>query len=120
MLLLLSVLASGLAAEEKPPNWERMKACAAQAEKAADRFNEELERNHYSVKYERCFMLTIRTDPANDHVFWERLRDAFEGTELAQIVMDFRKKDLDKACSIGYSITPCEIVGDYIAAHLTH
>jgi hypothetical protein len=121
MLLLLSVLASGLAAEEKPPNWERMKACAAQAEKAAHRVGEELLRNHYSPKYERCFMFTAIRE--TEFMSVNRLLDAFEGTELAAEIWDFEKESKHLCAITGLGgerhPKPCSEVEAYIEEHLT-
>jgi hypothetical protein len=89
VLFILLMPVMGLAAEEKPAdkqNWERMQTCAAQAEKAG---GDNLQRNHYSAKYERCFMLLrfVGHDRDSGYVSWS-LVDAFEGTELAVIVIN--------------------------------
>jgi len=107
--------------DKKPPekqNWERMKACAAQAEKVG---GSNLQRNHYSRKYERCFaLLLFRGDHSSD---WE-LIDAFEGTVLAVRFLDSKPKEPREreACGIldsGVIVDDCKTVLNYIEEHLT-
>ena len=123
-ILLATLMATGLAAQQKKSadkdNWQRTKECAAQAEKAANRMDEELIRNHYSAKYERCFMLTLAKD--SDHVFRHTLSDAFEGTLLALTITDYRKETKPedrRACSISDLSNNCSEVEAYIEQHLT-
>ena len=73
-------------------NCQRMKECAAQAEKVAraDQANPSfkgqsivLKRSHYSPKYERCYMVEESSLFAPDGFVSWLLLDAFEGTHLA-------------------------------------
>jgi hypothetical protein len=114
--LILALSCAALAQQEKPKaNWERMKACAAQAEKAANRVGEKLIENHYSPKYQRCFMLTYSDLPAN------RLWDAFEMTELAVKIYDLTKEPSRFMCRLTMNAGPksCSEVEAYIEERLT-
>jgi len=111
------LLAAGLMAQEKPKNnWQRMKECAAQAEKYA---GSNLTRSHYSPKYERCFALVQYI--GKGYRDWE-LIDAFEGTSLAFI--NTNSANDEEACAIDDAIfgehdhTPCTVVRKYIDEHL--
>ena len=87
--------------EQSHVDWERMKACAAQAEKVMRRpdmrgFN--LERNHYSPKYGRCFMIVSSKEAGSYEI---RMDDAFEGTVLAiEELITPAGVERDRYCSI--------------------
>lgn len=62
LIIAILLMATGLAAQQKPAdkdNWQRSKECAARVEKLKkDRsIPEHVIRNHYSPKYERCYVL---------------------------------------------------------------
>lgn len=116
---------AAFAAEDSPPsgNLERMKACAAQAEKVMRRpdmqmFN--LLQNHYSPKYERCFMRTSHV--LSNRVSQIFLRDAFEGINLTSTTWYYTVHDSGKSrdCSIEGRTKPCAEVDSYIDEHMTH
>jgi hypothetical protein len=90
------------AVESAPPvhleNWQKMKECAAQAEKTRGKDNsdenmEEGRVNHYSPKYDRCFIRVVhvaRNAKVKAGGFFERttstlLLDAFEGSIGAMV-----------------------------------
>lgn len=87
--------------DEPKPDWERMKACAAQAEKVMRRplmRDEQLVGSHYSPKYGRCFMVTSNQKDG----FWTTtISDAFEGAQLAVDFLSMPKgMNPDYFCSI--------------------
>jgi hypothetical protein len=118
------ILTSGLLAAED--NYERSRECAVQAEKSANsRDGRVLERNHYSPKYQRCFMLTRNREyggPRDHYVeghevtVW-RLNDAFENHELAYKMLF--EHDNKTACAIGAKLTPCPEYEAYVQEHLS-
>jgi hypothetical protein len=85
--------------KSKPDNWQKMKDCAAQAEKAMEERNRRSVSfgghgsdgwsNHYSPKYNRCFlkaeyMLVAAKDAVKGGPsFYAYLIDAFEQVDLA-------------------------------------
>jgi hypothetical protein len=117
-----------LGAQEKAepkPDWERMKECAAQAEKIMarpDMRGQDLIQAHYSPKYGRCFLLTsYRKDGSID----QELIDAFELRVLADDLTMFRNGDRQQVCTIAVpgdddEIRPCEEVRAYIQEHMAH
>jgi hypothetical protein len=124
----------------KPPpdNWQKMKDCAAQAEKAiTDRDRRSVSfgghgsdgsTNHYSPKYNRCFVKVEYVVATKDNIkggpmFRTYLMDAFEQANLASSAggpsAQFlcRNEEDPKECERGAAIiwaSACEIDGDKI------
>ena len=72
----------------KPDTWEKMRECAAQAEKvrpgeAAE--NSGIYTNHYSPKYDRCYVRITWVIKKGEKVLGQRIRllDAFEHDTMA-------------------------------------
>jgi invasion protein IalB len=94
----------------KPDAWQRSKECAAQAEKVMavwDGNPAYSATNHYSPRYEKCFLK--RTFSVFDRDKGELVRstdliDAFEGAGLATLVAVGQ----DESCSIDYKKVDCE------------
>jgi hypothetical protein len=121
-----------------PDNWQKMKDCAAQAEKAmAERDRRSISfggrasdawSNHYSPKYNRCFLKAEYLVAAKDTVkggpgFYIYLMDAFEQVDLASsasgVSAEFlcRNEEDAKECERGAAIvwnSLCRIEGEQI------
>lgn len=122
----------------KPDNWQRSKECASQAEKVMDERFRRLGRapedwtNHYSPKYEKCFVALVdHTGPSEGGgLFFSRwLFDAFErSSNLAY----FRDKPIcvgacseqmeilikSAPCSIGGKTVDCGEAQSFISEHM--
>jgi hypothetical protein len=127
--LVILLLASGFAAAQEPAekqNWQRSKECSAQAAKAVAQGNGQLVQNHYSPKFRRCFAYVLFYEK-NNFMNWS-LFDAFEGSELATIILDLIKpksEDIDQQqCFISDGSsevgTACPLVREFINEHLTN
>jgi hypothetical protein len=103
---------------EPKADWERTKACAAQAEKTAQRRKVRLVENHYSPKYERCFLLA-EAEVSGGKVSIGMLIDAFEGADLASIVthldpQENKTGEVLQTCELRSGGRPCKEVRAYI------
>jgi hypothetical protein len=132
LLTILILCAAGLSAQTKPQpksqssvNWERMKDCAAQTERMMHRDvvmskYRQLLRNHYSPKYERCFVLTA-TDDGNLLILY----DALENVDIAQYGIGPAYSNDSNGCHVmlpgttnAIKVRPCPEVDLYIAERL--
>ena len=128
-LISAGLLLAGFLAAEPPPaqkqDWERMKACAAQAEKAIQAWRAEenglstvqLLANHYSAKDERCYMEAKVVDAGG---VMYALRDAFEKQNMADHVWFFKEQPLigRQLCQIGDDSKDCTVVDRYFDERL--
>jgi hypothetical protein len=138
-------------AQPKSDTWQRSKECAAQAEKAVEERNSrsvaygghgsDSWTNHYSPKYNRCFVkveyfadqtYAVKGGP----LFYTFLEDAFERTNVAesadgpsiQLVcgLEENPKECEKkaasayesVCEIEDQKTACATVKDFITEHM--
>ncbi len=138
-------------AQPKSDTWERSKECAAQAEKAVEERNSrsvaygghgsDSWTNHYSPKYNRCFVeveyfadqkYAVKGGP----LFYTFLEDAFEMTNVAESAggvnyqmlcrAEENPKECEKnaasayesACTIEDHKTDCATAKDFITEHM--
>ena len=112
-------------AHARPDNWQKSKECAAQAEKVMTEKPGSWE-NHYSPKYDRCFISKIQSAPGKgagkDYPeVVNQLVDAFERTTLAQWVSDYPHSEgplNGVSCHIDYQPVGCANVARFIAEHM--
>jgi hypothetical protein len=103
--------------------WERTRECAAQAERAAKRFGWNAGKsgweNHYSAKYERCF---VAVDSFADGVISHELYDAFEGHFLASCPFSTITEQIcvKEGADGTYPPVDCDICRQFIADRMTH
>jgi hypothetical protein len=121
-----------------PDNWQKMKDCAVQAEKAVAERNRRSTSfegngsdwwsNHYSPKYNRCFLkaefLVVGKDGVKGGpMFYASLIDAFEQVDLASSASGpsaqslCRNEEDPKGCERGAAIVwsgACKIEGEQI------
>lgn len=129
-LALATMALSGqtIAKKDSPPKtdtWQRSKECAAQAEKVMTDKPGSWE-NHYSPKYNRCFVSTSTRTPGEraGKDFPEtvvELIDAFERTALAQWVSAYPQSEgpLNAlSCHIGYEPAACAKAISFISEHM--
>jgi hypothetical protein len=119
-------------AQSKPDTWERSKACATQAEKVIKWLVGDDAKitwqNHYSPKYDRCFLKTWRMLDAKKVEDWTGnvsetdLYDAFERSRLANYVTAIPPSPrFESLCDIEdkeKSHEDCRAAADFIAEHL--
>jgi hypothetical protein len=104
-------------------NWERTRECAAQAEHAAKRAGWDAGKsgweNHYSVKYERCF---VAVDSFADGVVNHELYDAFEGHLLALCPFSTTKTTICITEDADGKNPPvdCDVCRQFIADRMSH
>jgi hypothetical protein len=115
VLIALTVVGS-LTAQEKPKdNWERTKACAAQAEKVARENEYALIQNHYSPKYEKCYMHV-------SYIVEWGYRAVIDAFEQKYLTLESMGKD-KRSCwvyELGAKQVPCPVLEDYVSDHLDH
>jgi hypothetical protein len=109
------------AAPAAPDTWERSKECAAQAEKLvaewdrdglAKGFPKTIWVNHYSPKYNKCFIETFNPPAGAPSGRKDSLFDAFERSEVASW-------DEGYDCFIDdEKIADCTKVRDFIREHM--
>jgi len=132
----------------KPDTWERSKECATQAEKVVAERNLSTAKygssiaqweNHYSVKYNRCYLRVFYLGDKRDHAPSSSiLLDAFERSELAASAVgisaavvqacsgDPNRVECEKNtraafegfCSIDGQQADCTKAQDFIAEHM--
>lgn len=119
----------------KTDTWARMKECSEQAGKAlseirggvaeeSDDYPQNWE-NHYSPKYNRCYLLIYRTlfktnsAGKREVSSWARLVDAFERSEIASEHYDNVLSDRQlEFCQIGDGIVACVKAKAFISEHM--
>src|SRR5579864_3869703 len=125
IILAVAALSSAQAPANKTnptqDTWERSRECAAQSEKVVSEYDREGQpkgfpktvwQNHYSPKYNRCF-LQIFSFPANNPAArMTTLQDAFERSTLA--VWDVANSH----CEIDADKVQCAKVFEFIADHM--
>jgi hypothetical protein len=103
-------------------NWQRMKECAAEAEKYRDKTSKNILvlvlQNHYSPKYEKCYVLIhlITTEPVSNS---EQLIDPFEGGGLTMKSIE-KPQNRCWIYELGNGEVPCKALEDYVTDHLYH
>jgi hypothetical protein len=104
--------------ETKSETWERSKECAAQSEKLVSEYDKDGQargfpktvwQNHYSPKYNRCF-LKIFSTPVSRRMM--TLQDPFERSTVA--VWDLENSH----CEIESEKADCGTVFDFITDHM--
>lgn len=116
------------ATPSKPDTWQKSKECANQAEKVVKDKEIILSgwQNHYSPKYDRCFVTETRLTPGEGagKDFPEvqyTLIDAFERSVLAQWVSEYPHSEgpLNAlSCHIDYRLAECAKAKLFIAEHM--
>jgi hypothetical protein len=101
-------------------DWQRMKDCAAQAEKIGPSEaepNKGSYSNHYNPKLGRCFVkITWLTRQGSEiSGLGVRLVDAFEHDTVALFQVTFPESESKSPCSIGTTQAGCASVKDFIA-----
>lgn len=112
--------------------WERSRQCAEQAEKVVKRIGEDMISsgpdfprisawtNHYSPRFERCFVrITFRNrqpDRKNDiPLYFDELHDAFENRVLATHTMNSKSDGTSMYCETKELTTSdCRMIEGYI------
>ena len=114
------LLATGLMAADKD-NWQRTKDCTAQAEKFARDQKGELIQDHYSPKYERCYVELAYFEPRDDARY--ELLDPFEHDSLAAMWLHPRPDEKKAPCRVSdgsTNSTNCIDYGNYVWEHLNN
>jgi hypothetical protein len=114
-----------------PNTWQKNKECAAQAEKVmADKpACSNTWQNHYSRKYNRCFIsdtTSVHGEGAGKDFpeYTNELIDAFERSVLAQWVSKTTKpvspdgKLTPLSCHIDFQVVDCDQAARFVAEHL--
>ena len=105
----------------KPDTWQKSKECAAQSEKLVGEWDRDglskgvpktVWTNHYSPKYNRCFLQTFDAPANKPSGRRTTLMDAFERSSLAEL--DFA----NQFCQIEFQDAPCGKVADFISEHM--
>jgi hypothetical protein len=130
-VLFLATLAFGQKAPEtdSKEDWQRMKDCAAQAEKIGPgeaEANKGTYTNHYSRKYGRCFLKISWTTEKDGGVLTRgyRLIDAFEHTNIAVYQASLPESESKTVCYIDspsglvIDIVACSVARDFIVEHM--
>jgi hypothetical protein len=108
------------AADTKPNTWQRSKECAAQTEKVM-RDKPGAWENHYSPKYDRCFISVIDGRTGSLHkLARKRLMDAFERIILATMILGGGSSvdDPDWTCQIDSELVDCLKADRFISDHM--
>lgn len=122
---------------EKVNNWGRTKQCAERADKMikaggwnatnpADTLELFGYQNHYSPKYQRCYIeLSIHQKNPTDAIpgQWVELYDAFESKNLATCVSEFATEQQKLMCSVDRpdsdsSRVSCSVCDAFINDHM--
>ena len=138
--------------KDAPDNWEKMKDCATQAEKLMERRNRQNAAlgigaasdwtNHYSPKYNRCFVVAsyfVKQEGWFKHesILTTSLLDAFEGAFLAAsaniaVPPDFAcrqdnnpheceqgiRDTVRNICKVGDQVIDCPKAEEFIKEHM--
>lgn len=111
-------------AQTKPDTWQKSKECAVQAEKVVEAFRTAATvewQNHYSPKYERCFLKVSYMYRPSDGggkdvpMFSYQLIDAFERSRLANSASVGPTGGI---CNIDEKPVDCAKAEAFIAEHL--
>ena len=107
----------------KPDNYERMKDCAAQADRMARESNWGNDKsilgwgNHYSPKYGRCYVQVSGMSQTGD-LYDEELYDAFESKVLATYTIHGENKIFCKITDDDSSSGNCDDAKRFIDDHM--
>lgn len=121
LLFFVAVAAFGAS----PDTWQKSKECAAQAEKVVAEMRQPLQEhekfiwsNHYSPKYNKCFLWIETSLPIGDRKVAAStvLEDAFERYPEALMMIG----EAGQNCQIGAERAECATVKAFIAEHLTN
>ncbi len=112
------------AAHTKPDTWRKSKECADQAEKVITDWDDAsvFWRNHYSPKYDRCFLHISRLIDIKDcigSVHKDTLYDALERSTLATSISSPVPPQVAPSCSTDDDAkADCKTAADYITEHM--
>jgi hypothetical protein len=104
-------------------NWQKMKDCAVQAEKVgpgeAD-VNKGSYSNHYSPKYNRCYLRISWLIKQGDEVSGQGLRlvDAFEHNTIALYQISVGPSESKPVCFVDVGQVDCSAAKDFISEHM--
>jgi hypothetical protein len=110
--------------QTKPDTWKKSKECADQAEKVITGWDDTAVfwRNHYSPKYNQCFLLISRQIDLKDWigpVLTDTLYDAFERSTLATSIASPVPPQVAALCSTDQDAkTDCKTAADFITEHM--
>lgn len=108
----------------KPDTWKKSKECADQAEKVITDWDDTAVfwRNHYSPKYNQCFLLISRQIELKDWigpVLTDTLYDAFERLTLATSIASPVPPQVAALCSTDDDAkADCKTAADFITEHM--
>lgn len=110
--------------KKSPDTWQKTKECADQAAKVIADWDDAsvFWRNHYSPKYNRCFLLVSRQINVKDWigtVFQNTLYDAFERSTLATSIAPPVPPEMASTCSMDDDAkADCKTSAVFIADHM--
>jgi hypothetical protein len=110
--------------QTKPDTWQKSKECAGQAEKVINDWDDASVswRNHYSPKYNRCFILVSRQINVKDWigtVIEDTFYDAFERSTLATSIVSPVPPQVATLCSTDEDAkADCKTAADFITEHM--
>jgi len=110
--------------DNRPGSWQKMKDCAAQAEKVGPveaEANNGSYTNHYSAKYDRCYVrITWLLKGQGEEVseIGERLVDAFEHDTKALSLTPQPQPGSKKGCFVDGGTGDCAAASDFISEHM--
>jgi hypothetical protein len=108
----------------RPDTWKKSKECAAQAEKVITDWDDAAVfwQNHYSPKYNQCFLLISRQIDLKDWigpVLKDTLHDAFERSTLATSITSPVPPQVAALCSTDDDPkADCKTAADFITEHM--
>lgn len=107
--------------QDKPDTWQKMKECAAQAEKIGPgeaAANKGTYTNHYSPKYDRCYVKVSWVMKEDQKISGQgdRLIDAFERDTIALYQVTFSESK--SLCFMPNGVAECSEVKDFIFEHM--
>jgi hypothetical protein len=111
-------------ANSKPDTWQKSKECADQAAKVINDWDDAsvFWQNHYSPKYNQCFLLISRQIELKDWigpVLKDTLYDAFERSALATSIASPVPPQVAALCSTDDDPkADCKTAADFITEHL--
>jgi hypothetical protein len=127
LLLAANTMALGQKAQSendhKPDTWQKMKDCAAQAERVGPgeaEINKGNYVNHYSPKYDRCFVKISWVIRQGEEIKGQgaRLVDAFEHDTIALSQTTFPPSESKNVCFVPSGIVGCSEAKDFISEHM--
>ena|ERR1035437_2777563 len=129
-LVIVLVLLSGCATPppkqtaKAPDNWQKSKECAEQSDKLMSQWRSLAGtwENHYSPKYNRCFVLSFREVPREGQsgtLFEKSLFDAFQRSEIAVTLQPIPPKTMEFLCHTrDDEHASCEATRIFIEEHM--